>query len=181
METKLSNAYLHLIVGPMFSGKSTALINEVEKLKLRKKSVVIIKHADDQRYTTENKLITHGKLDFPAIGATRIADVMSELENFDVIGIDEGQFFEDIKKVDELATNKIVIVNFLTGTFKRENFSLVEGLYPLADKITHLLAICDLCGTDAPFSKKISGGEQVVQIGGKESYLPVCRKCFLIN
>ena len=93
-----------LIIGPMFSGKSTKLMKHMNISKLQKKSAMVVKYDRDNRYSNENKLVTHdrynyffySRIEFPAISANKISDVYDELLPYEVIGIDEGQFYDDV-------------------------------------------------------------------------------------
>ena len=97
--------------------------------------------------------------------------------------VDEGQFFEDLYDFVTTATdlnNKHVIVVGLNGDSNRANFGDIHRLYPFADKINLLTAMCITCkdGTPGIFSKKISNDTNQTDIGSTDKYIPVCRKCF---
>eukprot|EP00817_Percolomonadidae_sp_ATCC50343_P006108 CAMPEP_0117431704 /NCGR_PEP_ID=MMETSP0758-20121206/11244_1 /TAXON_ID=63605 /ORGANISM="Percolomonas cosmopolitus, Strain AE-1 (ATCC 50343)" /LENGTH=169 /DNA_ID=CAMNT_0005220991 /DNA_START=154 /DNA_END=659 /DNA_ORIENTATION=- len=102
------------------------------------------------------------------------------IEEYDVIGIDEGQFFPDIKEFAEYAANKnkVVIVAALDGTFERKTFGDVCELIPKAEKVTKLLAVCAQCQADAAFSKRLTQETSTVCVGGAEKYIAVCRECY---
>ena len=129
-----------------------------------------------------------------ALKVNVIKEAVPYYKDYDVIAIDEGQFFSDVKhfnstfvlkfiQVVEFAeyfanNGKIVIVAALDATFQRKPFEVIN-LLPLAEKITKLTAVCVVCSADAPFTQRLGGGSQVELIGGTELYRPVCRKCFL--
>ena len=102
------------------------------------------------------------------------------MENYDVVGIDEGQFFEDIIEFCEEAANsgKIVVVAALDGTFERKPFGNIINLIPLAEMVTKLSAVCVYCTREAAFTKRVVENKEVQLIGGAEMYKPVCRVCF---
>jgi len=109
----------------------------------------------------------------------QLEDIMSIYKDYDVIAIDEGQFFGDIEKCDMFANNgKTVIVAALDATFQRKPFGKVLELIPLAEKISKLSAVCVVCNSDAFFSQRIVEDSTIELIGGGESYRAVCRKCF---
>ena len=97
--------------------------------------------------------------------------------------IDEAQFFEDLYDFVTVAVDinqKHVIIVGLNGDSNRENFGEIYKLYPLADKIDLLTALCSICkdGTKAIFSKKIVENNKQTDIGSVDKYIPVCRKHF---
>ena len=102
-------------------------------------------------------------------------------KSYDVIGIDEGQFYSDVVEFCENASQagKIVIVSALGGTYQREGFNSILDLIPKAEKIKQLQAICRLCGHNASFTLRTSSDENIELIGGVEAYMPVCRECFV--
>ena len=111
-----------------------------------------------------------------------LGGLTSKADEFDVIGIDEGQFFHDIVTWCEAMANsgKIVLVAALDGTFQRKPFCDILSLVPLAEEVTKLSAVCMSCFQDASFSKRITieDGETVEVIGGADKYMAVCRGCY---
>ena len=101
-------------------------------------------------------------------------------EGYDVIGVDEGQFFSEIVEFCEALANKdkIVLVSALDGTFERKPFGNILNLIPLAEKVTKLCAVCVYCTSEAAFTKRIVESKEIELIGGAEMYKPVCRACF---
>ena len=102
------------------------------------------------------------------------------MEEYDVIGIDEGQFFPDVATVCEQLANldKVVLVAALDGTFERKAFGRIIDLIPLAEKVCKLSAVCVYCSQEAAFTKRVVASRQIELIGGEEMYKPVCRSCF---
>ena len=99
---------------------------------------------------------------------------------YDVIGIDEGQFFPDIKQFCELMADygKMVVVAALDGTFLRKPFNQILDLIPICDSVKKLRAICMFCGKEASFSLRTSADVDVEVIGGADIYKAVCRECY---
>ena len=163
----------------MFSGKSSELARRIRRMGYAKKSCVVIKYAKDVRYS-ETEAATHDKIFFPAISALALENVKSAVRNFDVIGIDECQFFNDVVEFAEEMANegKVVICAGLDSTFQRKSFGRMLELIPLAEQVTKLTAVCMLCGAEAAFSKRIGSETEVEVIGGSEKYVASCRKCF---
>jgi len=109
-----------------------------------------------------------------------LAEVGETATDYEVIGIDEGQFFPDIVTFSEQMANmgKIVIIAALDGTFQRKPFNNILELIPLAEDVTKLTAVCTYCQKDASFSKRIGKETEVEVIGGADKYVAVCRGCF---
>jgi len=168
-----------LILGPMFSGKSTELIRRLKRYKVAKYEVLIIKYAKDVRYD-ELSIATHDKQTLMASeAATSLTDLTNKADDYDVIGIDEGQFFPDIMWAETMANKgKIVLIAALDGTFQRKPFANVLELVPLAENITKLNAVCMNCFGEAAFSKRITDENSLEVIGGADKYMAVCRKCY---
>lgn len=171
---------IQVIFGPMFSGKSSELIRRVRRYSVANKSCIVIKYDKDTRYS-KDKLATHDSVQYSAIPAALLASVADDINNFDVIAIDEGQFFPDVVEFSESLANKgkIVIVSALDGTFERKEFAKTLNLIPLAESVVKLTAVCMSCRSkEASFSKRLTSETQVEVIGGKDKYASVCRKCF---
>ncbi len=169
---------IRLIFGPMGASKTTTLILAVSRFDQQKKSTIIIKYRDDNRYSTDN-VQAHNKLSYKALSCRFLSEVDSEIKEYDVIGIDEGQFFPDIKKyvLSWVEYGKIIIIAALDGGENQEVFnqSLLE-LIPRAETVQKLSAVCTNCQADAAFTKRKSGVFDT-PIGGFEQYSPLCRQC----
>jgi thymidine kinase len=163
----------------MFSGKTSELIRRIRRYNVAKKKCLIIKYKKDTRYS-EECAATHDKQTETAKACEKLSEVLPIVDQFDVIGIDEGQFFADIVSFTEsrACLGKIVIVAGLDGTFQRRPFGSLLDLIPLAEEVTKLNAICMLCSKDAAFTKRISNETDIELIGGSEKYISVCRVCF---
>ncbi|XP_076329273.1 thymidine kinase, cytosolic-like isoform X1 [Tachypleus tridentatus] len=174
-----SRGQIQIIFGPMFSGKTTELIRRLKRYEVANHSCLIIKYANDTRYSTE-QLSTHDHQTLPAIQATELGCLKDESEKYSVIGIDEGQFFSDIVEfAEDMANNgKIVIVAALDGTYQRQGFGNILFLVPLAESVIKLTAVCMNCFEEASYTKRKSSEKQVEIIGGPEKYKSVCRTCY---
>lgn len=177
----VKDGYLELALGPMFSGKTTYLVQTYKKYTYIGKKVAVINFADDTRYH-ETMLSTHDKVMIPCIQAKSLQTVYEEVKAADVILINEGQFFNDLaeivlKMVDE--DKKTVYVFGLDGDFKREKFGQMLDLIPMCDKVEKLHALCSLCrnGKVALFSHRVSNEEGQVVIGS-DNYVSLCRGCY---
>lgn len=98
------SGHIELIMGCMFAGKSTELIRKVNKYQIAGKSVLNVKFQADTRYD-KIRISTHNNQGIDAVGVLKLAELKEVWTNYDVIGIDEGQFFEDIVEFCENAAN----------------------------------------------------------------------------
>ena len=143
---------LHLVLGPMFSGKTTELLRLARRHALANRRVLVVKHRGDTRYSpVADELVSADGYSREACAVERLAEVDDDVwRAHDVIGVDEGQFYDDL--VDfvsrALDAGKIVIIAALDGTFERRAFGHVLDLVPLADSVCKLAAVCSLCGRD---------------------------------
>lgn len=185
-QTGFQTMSLSLIVGPMCSGKTTLLHQKLVKLSYTGKKIVCVNHSSDTRsdtvMSTHNPLFKNKSVKIDYISTTHLSDIEAELLKYDIIGIDESQFYPDLKKcVTDLTEkhNKIVICAGLTNNFKREKMGEILDLEPLCDKIKKLYAFCGNCSERAPFTWKHKGNHSnEVEIGGVDKYIPLCRKCY---
>jgi len=172
---------LNLIIGPMFSGKSTLLLTRYRRYKIAGKSCLLIKYAKDDRYdTNEAMIVTHDKLSYRAVATLRLSELDQYINNFDVICIDEIQFYPDASEYCDKWANrgKIVEACGLSGDYRRKPFEQISLLIPISDDVEHVKAVCKESGEDAPFSKRISLEEEQEVIGGEDKYMAVSRKIF---
>lgn len=175
---------LELIIGPMFSGKSTELIRRIRLLQKIDKNVLVVKPTIDNRYITD-KITSHNFESVECKVLSRLDEInIEEIKNYDTIIVDEGQFFPDllitvISWVDNYPIN--IIVGGLDGDFQRQPIGQILNLIPYADKCQKLNSLCNICkdGTEAPFSFRCVNSNDKVLVGGAESYIPVCRKHYI--
>ena len=115
---------------------------------------------------------------------TKLNDIDQEAINRStVIGIDEGQFFDDIALFAEKQANigKILIIAALDGNFRREGFNKILELVPLAESVVKLNAVCMKCYQIASFTKRLGPEKEIEIIGGQDKYMAVCRTCFWVS
>jgi thymidine kinase len=184
-----SNGQLDLVLGCMFSGKSTELIRRIRLYRLVKKNILVISHTADARYErSEVNVVTHNQDKEMALKVSELLPIctLSDYSSADIIFIDEGQFFKDIVPFVHRAIDidgKHVVISALDGDFNRQPFENISYLIPMADTYTKLTALCPLCcdGTPAIFSKLLipppfQRASHQVLVGGEESYMSVCRR-----
>ena len=174
---------LELIIGCMFSGKSSELIRRLKRFKAINKNVLVINSAKDTR-ATESVLKTHDNVTFDCIKTDSLADVVTTPEYIaaDVIGVDEAQFFNNLISFAEysMANDKHLIVAGLDGDYQQHFFGEILCLVPLANTIDKLSAYCMECkdGTLAHFTKRTlnSTNHHQEMVGAGDIYMAVCRK-----
>jgi len=187
-----NEGYLEIILGPMFSGKTTQLIQMYNNYSYIGKNVVVINYAEDKRYH-DSMLSTHDRKMIPCILTMDISDMWTNplheyytsINEADVILINEGQFFKYLKEVVlEMVDKyqKIVYICGLDGDFKRNKFGDLLDLIPYCDKVNKLNSLCSQCknGKKGIFSCRITCETSQVVIGS-DNYKPLCRSCYLEN
>lgn len=186
---------LDILMGSMFSGKSSALIRKLSQLSGEPLflNVLYINHAIDDRaetdYSSHSPLLKDTKLNYDTVKADDISKLIDIAKEYDVIGIDETQFFSKnvVDFVLQLVEkhNKYVIVAGLDGDFRRNKFGHLLDLIPFADNVTKLHAYCKPCAENkktlvtALFTNYQNDTHETVIVGAGEKYQPVCRKCYL--
>ena len=178
---------LDLIVGCMFSGKSTEMIRLVNRYKnIKDLNLLIINHKSDNRYGT-NIVSSHDKLQIDCISLYSLKS-LKETENYikaDVIFIEEGQFFKDLYSFTVYSLevkNKRMFIFGLDGDYLKNPFGDICRLLPMCENIKKLKALCAKCqdGTEANFTKRIVESKKIELVGVNE-YIPVCRYHHLNN
>jgi len=172
---------LELIIGPMFSGKSTELIRHIRMLKVINAAYIVIKPKMDTRYDA-NKIVSHNQDSEICLVTDDLAEIRDEsLHNIPYLIIDEGQFLQNLKSkvlywVETLGKN--VIVGGLDGDFLRNPIGEILQLIPYADTYSKKTALCKICndGTPALFSHRASNeNKDQICLGSTETYMPLCR------
>lgn len=173
-----SHGHVSLIIGPMFSGKTTMMSMTAERYARAGKRTVIVSPTCDNRYDFSEGVRNHRGHSFGDVTLLQ-TDLITNLDlnGYDMIGIDEGQFFPDIvQSVDNLANSgKIVIVAYLDSTFEKKPFGPIGELIARAEHCEKLSAVCG-CGKDASFNKRLGGGKEEIEVG--TNYVAQCRACF---
>lgn len=178
------SGWIEIITGSMFSGKSEELIRRLRRGIYAKQKVVVFKPAIDDRYHKE-KVVSHNGNEIEAINISTAQEILNhKLEEVNVIGIDEVQFFEDdiVNIVEKLAENgHRVIVAGLDMDFRGEPFKPMPKLLAVSEHITKLQAVCSVCGSPSSRTQRLINGEPakvddpIILVGANESYEPRCR------
>jgi thymidine kinase len=181
-----SNGYLELILGSMFSGKTSYLLDVYKKCVFCNIPVAVINYAADNRYTSEPMMSTHDKQMIPCILANTMKEAIEAnseaIDRAEIILINEGQFFPDIEEQVKILveqSNKRVYICGLDGDFERKPIGSLLQLVSFSDHITKLKSLCSLCrdGTPGVFSFRTSREVDQVVIGSS-NYIPLCRGCY---
>jgi thymidine kinase len=176
-------AKLIVHTGSMMAGKTEALIRDIKRYSYAKKDVLLFKPEIDNRFE-EEYVVSHSGDKLEAIQIKRITEILTEYQPifFDVIGIEEIQFFdqeETIKVINVLLNMGItVVVAGLDMTFEGKPFGVMPYLMAIANEVYKWTAICTDCGNEAWVSHRLTDSKEIVQVGASESYTPLCRECF---
>lgn len=171
---------LSIVMGNMFSGKTSELIRRLKRLKVIGKNIIVVNSAKDIR-SPEEVLKTHDNVQFDCHKVYDLFELMNrdEFDSADIVAIDEAQFFPRLKQFVEccLSINKDVILAGLdTDSFQQKFGELIDCI-PMACEVTKLSALCMRCndGTLGPFTKRIVDDKTLELIGGSDKYVAVCR------
>ena len=171
---------LSIIMGNMFSGKTSELIRRLKRLKVIGKNILVVNSAKDTR-SPDEVLKTHDNVKFNCLKVYDIFEVLKpvEFDEADVIAIDEAQFFPKLRRFVEccLLVNKSVILAGLDADSFQQKFGELIDCIPLACEVTKLSALCMHCnnGVSGPFTKRIVDDQRLELIGGSDMYEAVCR------
>ena len=170
-----------MVCGSMFSGKTEELIRRLNRARIAKQKVEIFKPAVDTRYD-EQDVVSHDATAVKSNPVQSASQILFYAEEFEVVGIDEAQFFDDelVHVCNELANRgKRVIVAGLDMDFTGKPFGPIPQLMATAEYVTKVHAICIRCGNLANYSHRITKNDQLVLLGETDAYEPLCRKCFI--
>ncbi len=185
-QTKLNSqrkGWIEVVTGSMFSGKTEELIRRLKRAQIAKQHVEIFKPAIERRYDIVN-IVSHDANQIPSTPVPSSSNILLLGNGVDVIGIDEAQFFDDqLPYVCETLANNgtRVIIAGLDMDYLGKPFGPMPMLLAIADYITKVHAICMNCGDLANHSFRTTRGEELIILGEKESYIPLCRSCFVKN
>ena len=176
---------LEVVIGPMFSGKSTYALSYIRRQKAIGKKVLVIKPNIDNRYSDGHMLVTHNREQSPCTlwdVNQSLNPAIPEVRTSDCIVLEEAQFFKGLKTFVTYALEaykKNILVVGLDGDASQHPFGDILQCIPWATHVTKLCALCKHCrdGTVAPFTRKIYDDTNAqVDVGGSEKYESVCLK-----
>jgi len=172
--------WIEVICGSMFSGKTEELIRRLKRAQFAKQKVEIFKPSIDTRYH-EEMVISHDANEIRSTPVTSAAMIRLLAQDCDVVGIDEGQFFDDeiIAVCNDLANSGIrVIVAGLDMDFKGNPFGPMPALMATAEYVTKVHAVCTRTGNLANYSFRKANNNNLVLLGETEEYEPLSRAAY---
>jgi len=180
--------FLKIVLGSMYSGKTTFLLNIYNKYTYNDLKCCVINYSGDNRYH-DTMMSTHTKQMISCVNCYMLHDTLKSVDSnnqidineYDIFLINEGQFFSDLKEfvkklVDE--HDKIVYVCGLDGDFRRNKFGDILDLIPLCDEVVKLKGVCKICKKDSIFTHRLSS-EKEQTIIGNDNYISLCRSCYM--
>ena len=177
--------WLEVICGPMFSGKSEEMIRRLRRAEIAGQHVVIFKPRIDDRYDAAD-VVSHAGARMRAVPVSSVAEVVEHATGFDVIGIDEVQFFEPVivaRALEFADRGARVVVAGLDQDFRRLPFGPIPELLSHAEFVDKLQAVCHRCGGPATTTQRLVDGHpapysgETVLVGAAEQYEARCRGC----
>ena len=171
---------IEVICGSMFSGKTEELIRRLKRAKFANQKVEIYKPAIDVRYS-DDQVVSHDSHSIPSTPIDSPASMLLLSSDVEVVGIDEAQFFDEtiVEVVQKLADRGIrVIIAGLDMDFAGKPFGPMPALMAVAEDVRKVHAICGKCGSLATYSHRLSKSRDLVLLGEKDIYEPLCRDCF---
>ena len=178
---------LTLIYGPMFSGKTTKLIElyNVSVSNYGQEKCIAFNYKLDTRYGM-NLIITHDGKKIDCISIIDIDDFITNeitrplILNAQYIFINEAQFFTNIDKLVLHLHNELkkdVILCGIDLDYKREQFGSMMNLVSSATKVYALKGVCKLCKGASEFSHRTVANSLQILIGYSQ-YIPLCENCY---
>lgn len=174
--------WIEVIAGSMFSGKSEELIRRLRRARIARQKVQVFKPTIDKRYS-HDQIVSHSEMRHESSTVDTAAELLERVgKGTEVVGIDEGQFFDNglVGVANELARRGIrVIIAGLDQDYTGEPFEPMPQLLAIAEYITKTHAICMRCGQPANYSQRTFESEERVAVGAGGMYEARCRRCFV--
>ena len=180
LESPKKAGSVEVICGSMFSGKTEELIRRLKRAQFAKQKVEIYKPCIDVRYS-DDKVVSHDSTSIPSIPIDTPVTMLNIAEDVEVVGIDEAQFFDEtiVGVVQTLANKGVrVIIAGLDTDFLGKPFGPMPALMAVAEDIQKVHAICVKCGSPANHSHRLIANNELVVLGEKDEYEPLCRHCY---
>ena len=180
--TRKNVGWVEVIAGSMFSGRSEELIRRLRRAKIARQKVQVFKPEIDSRFS-ENHIVSHSEMRHESSKIRSANEILEKLEpGTEVVGIDEGQFFDEelVSVANDLALRGIrVIIAGLDQDYTGKPFEPMPQLLAIAEYITKTHAICMRCGQPANYSQRTFESEERVAVGASDKYEARCRGCFV--
>lgn len=178
---KINPGWVEVIVGCMFSGKTEELIKQLKRAQYGKQKIQVFKPQIDDRYS-EDHVASHNQTLFPSMVVKTSFEILSNVDkNTQVVGIDEGQFFDDdlVEVVTVLANaGKRVLVAGLDTDWKGRPFGNIPNIMAIAEVVRKQHAICMVCGEPASRTQRLVAAQGDILVGSTEAYEARCRTHF---
>ena len=168
---------IKVFTGPMFSGKSDALLNEYDK-RYHKSRILLFKPKMD---TSDYGVVkTRKGKEINAILVDDIKDIPSYItDKINTIFIDEANFLNgDINILLELSVMEDldIYIAGLNMTSEQAPFGIMPQLLSIADEIEILHASCNECNRDAIYTY-YDGKKKGDILVGNDNYIALCARC----
>ena len=177
-----TQGWIEVIVGCMFSGKSEELIRRLRRAQIARQRVQTFKPTIDTRFSAQD-IVSHSEMRIESAVVATSRMLLERVEpDTEVIGIDEGQFFDLELPVicNTLADRgKRVIVAGLDQDYLGKPFEPMPQLLAIAEYITKTHAICMVCGNPASHTQRLVPSGDRVLLGSQGLYEARCRACFV--
>jgi len=177
-----TTGWIEVIAGSMFSGKSEELIRRLRRAKIARQKVQVFKPEIDMRFSNDH-IVSHSEMRHESANIRTAAELLARIEpDTEVVGIDEGQFFDNalVEVANQLARRGVrVIIAGLDQDYTGKPWEPMPQLLAIAEYITKTHAICMKCGQPANYSQRIFESEERVAVGAAGMYEARCRKCFV--
>jgi thymidine kinase len=177
--------WLEVICGPMFSGKSEEMIRRLRRAEIAGQRVIIFKPRIDDRYDADD-VVSHAGVRMRGVPVSSVAELLARATGYEVVGIDEVQFFEPavVDAALALADSGVrVVAAGLDQDFRRLPFGPMPELLAHAEFADKLQAVCHRCGGPATTTQRLVGGApalyagDTIVVGAAEQYEARCRGC----
>lgn len=175
-----------LIYGPMFSGKTTKLIELYKETLTKNKNCIAINYELDTRYG-KNKIGSHDGLAIDCYSITNLDDFIKNsatkevIANADYIFINEAQFFETIFEsvlyLNETLKKNVILCG-LDLDYKLQKFGTMMDLLSKATNVFKMTGKCVKCNGPSCYSHRIVSSYFQILIGTSE-YIPLCETCYI--
>ena len=179
-ENNRKTGSIEVICGSMFSGKTEELIRRLHRAQFANQKIAIFKPVVDNRYS-DVEVVSHDGKSVKSQPISSPAEMLTVDAGIKVIGIDEAQFFDDsiVEVVQFLANRGIrIIAAGLDTDYTGKPFGPMPKLMAIAEDVQKVHAICVKCGNLANHSHRLSKSTDLVVLGEKDVYEPLCRECF---
>jgi thymidine kinase len=177
--------WLEVVCGPMFSGKSEELIRRLRRAEIAGQRALIVKPGIDDRFDIGH-VVSHAGAKMRAVAVAAPADIPGLVDGYQVVGVDEVQFYppEIVVAIDALVERGMrVVASGLDQDFRGLPFGSMPELLCRAELVDKLQAVCHRCGGPATMTQRLVDGHPApadgatIVVGALEQYEARCRSC----